>query len=196
MSKANDKYESILQSSIGMFVEKGFGKTKIADIAKEAGIGKGTVYEYFDSKDDIFKGCIEYLLKKHLDGVVKAVDKGNNLSECMSGLTMIHLDFMKENGNALYFFRKECKDAVGAEIIQFITDYRVKLLKTLERAIDEKSNITQDHPLDSKKLALVFLGSVNQYIVDSLLFDCDTKKEELCDEMTVFIDNLIKMLNL
>ncbi len=50
-----DKYHQIVEAAIKVFAREGLEKGKIADIAKEAGIGKGTVYEYFRSKDEIFK---------------------------------------------------------------------------------------------------------------------------------------------
>ncbi|MFQ6675169.1 MAG: TetR/AcrR family transcriptional regulator [Fidelibacterota bacterium] len=50
----SDKRTSIVQAAIRVFARKGLEKGKIADVAKEAGIGKGTVYEYFRSKVEIF----------------------------------------------------------------------------------------------------------------------------------------------
>ncbi len=49
------KRKDILNAAIHVFVEQGAAKTKIADIAKRANIGKGTIYEYFSSKEDIFQ---------------------------------------------------------------------------------------------------------------------------------------------
>lgn len=43
----------ILGSALNVFLRKGFKETKIQDIADEAGIGKGTVYEYFNGKEGI-----------------------------------------------------------------------------------------------------------------------------------------------
>ena len=50
-----NKKQLIIEAAINVFARDGLEKGKIADIAKEAGIGKGTVYEYFRSKNDIFK---------------------------------------------------------------------------------------------------------------------------------------------
>lgn len=48
----------ILEAAINQFKSKGFAAVRIADIAKEAGIGKGTVYEYFSSKEELLlKAC-------------------------------------------------------------------------------------------------------------------------------------------
>ena len=49
-----DKRDQILKAGIKVVARNGLDKGKIADIAKVAGIGKGTVYEYFRSKEEIF----------------------------------------------------------------------------------------------------------------------------------------------
>lgn len=48
------KKEQIVHAAIGVFAEKGVANTKMIDIARAAAIGKGTIYEYFRSKEDIF----------------------------------------------------------------------------------------------------------------------------------------------
>ena len=55
MAKGNKtKRDLILESAYELFQQRGYYDTKIIDIADAAGIGKGTVYEYFESKDAIF----------------------------------------------------------------------------------------------------------------------------------------------
>lgn len=49
----NSKRDMILDAAYALFIKKGYWDTKIIDIAEAAGIGKGTVYEYFESKDEI-----------------------------------------------------------------------------------------------------------------------------------------------
>ncbi|MCP4680609.1 MAG: TetR/AcrR family transcriptional regulator [Deltaproteobacteria bacterium] len=49
----NDKREVILQAAWGLIRHYGYNKTTIDDIARHAGVGKGTVYLYFKSKDEI-----------------------------------------------------------------------------------------------------------------------------------------------
>jgi AcrR family transcriptional regulator len=44
----------ILEAAAAVFAERGFRGTRIADVAVRAGIGKGTVYEYFRSKEALF----------------------------------------------------------------------------------------------------------------------------------------------
>lgn len=48
----------IVEAALDLFVEKGFQATKMEDIAKRAGVTKGTPYLYFANKEDIFKEVI------------------------------------------------------------------------------------------------------------------------------------------
>ena len=46
--------ERILRESLRYFARNGFAGTKIADLARGIGIAQGTIYRYFDSKEDLF----------------------------------------------------------------------------------------------------------------------------------------------
>lgn len=45
-------------AALALFVERGFAGTRLDDVAKRAGVSKGTLYLYFDSKDDLFKAVV------------------------------------------------------------------------------------------------------------------------------------------
>ena len=51
--KLNGKYGAILRAAIKVFARSGFFNSKVADVAREAGVADGTVYLYFKNKDDI-----------------------------------------------------------------------------------------------------------------------------------------------
>jgi len=54
------KRDQILQAAARVFARKGFSGTVMADIATTAGIGKGTIYDYFASKEDLFFAVFEW----------------------------------------------------------------------------------------------------------------------------------------
>ena len=45
-------------AALELFVERGFAATRLDDVARRAGVSKGTLYLYFDSKDDLFKAIV------------------------------------------------------------------------------------------------------------------------------------------
>ena len=55
------KRRAIVEASLQVFARNGYEATRTLDIAQEAGIGKGTIYEYFRSKEEIIEAIFEYL---------------------------------------------------------------------------------------------------------------------------------------
>lgn len=54
-----DKRTRLVQAATSVFAEKGYASTRVADIAERAEIGKGTVYEYFSSKEELLFAVFE-----------------------------------------------------------------------------------------------------------------------------------------
>ncbi len=51
--------DEIIRISVQLFRQKGYDAVKISDIAGSAGIGKGTFYQYFKNKEELFFECLE-----------------------------------------------------------------------------------------------------------------------------------------
>jgi AcrR family transcriptional regulator len=65
--------DEILAAAKVVFASKGFQPTTIADIAKEAGLAYGSVYWYFENKDELFHALMaveEDALRRHLEGAL------------------------------------------------------------------------------------------------------------------------------
>jgi TetR/AcrR family transcriptional regulator, fatty acid metabolism regulator protein len=58
-AKDGDKRERILRAATKVFARKGFYATKVAEVAKAAGVADGTIYLYFKSKDDLLVSLFE-----------------------------------------------------------------------------------------------------------------------------------------
>jgi AcrR family transcriptional regulator len=56
-------------AALELFVEKGFAATRLEDVAARAGVSKGTLYLYFDSKEALFKAVIQ-------EGILPALAEG------------------------------------------------------------------------------------------------------------------------
>lgn len=67
-----DSQEKILTAAFNLMSAKGYNSTSIAQIAKEAGVSKGLMYNYFHSKEDLLKALIDRTLRdgeKIMEGV-------------------------------------------------------------------------------------------------------------------------------
>ena len=61
-----EKRPLILEAATRVFAEQGFAAVTVAEIADHAGIGKGTVYEYFSSKEELLFAVFEWMNERIL----------------------------------------------------------------------------------------------------------------------------------
>ncbi len=81
-----EKKRAILEAAVAVFAEKGFHKTKMAVIADKAGIGKGTVYEYFKNKEALFMDLFAYMVDDHLRMLSQEFPGGPSPKKRLEGL--------------------------------------------------------------------------------------------------------------
>ena len=60
--------QEILEAALSLFAEKGFAATRLEEIAARAGVSKGTIYLYFESKEAVFKALVQEKLATRIGG--------------------------------------------------------------------------------------------------------------------------------
>jgi TetR/AcrR family fatty acid metabolism transcriptional regulator len=71
--KNSDKHQRILDAAIKVFAQKGFFQSKVAEIAREAGVADGTVYLYFKNKDDLLVSIFEVKMREVISRFRKSI---------------------------------------------------------------------------------------------------------------------------
>ncbi len=77
----SSKEAMILESALELFLKFGYKKTNIDQIAKHAGIGKGTVYNYYKNKEILFKSAVDkhkLCIDEEMQGVVEKISGARN----------------------------------------------------------------------------------------------------------------------
>ena len=64
----------ILDAALAVFAEKGFAAARMDDIAQRAGVTKGTIYLYFESKEAVFRGLVQESIGATIQGVTAAAE--------------------------------------------------------------------------------------------------------------------------
>ena len=77
-------------AALGLFVEKGFAATRLEEVALRAGVSKGTLYLYFDSKEALFKAVIQ-------EGMMPVVAEGEAIAARHEGSAADLLQRLLEN---------------------------------------------------------------------------------------------------
>ncbi|WP_313169658.1 TetR/AcrR family transcriptional regulator [Massilia oculi] len=65
--------KELLASAIELFVERGFASTRLEDVARRAGVSKGTLYLYYANKEDLFKAVVRQTILPMIDDAETSV---------------------------------------------------------------------------------------------------------------------------
>jgi AcrR family transcriptional regulator len=75
------KAEAISDAALKVFRERGYNKARMADIARMAGMGKGTLYEYFKDKADILRFAFDQYFSVFSEGILQPMKEKTKPSE-------------------------------------------------------------------------------------------------------------------
>lgn len=71
--RADDRPREICAAALEVFAEKGFAAARLEEIAKRAGVSKGTLYLYFKDKEDLFRAVVRDNVSPNIDQVREAM---------------------------------------------------------------------------------------------------------------------------
>ena len=130
--KNTEKYYRIIQAATKMFARKGFYKTRISEIAMEAQVADGTVYIYFENKDDILISLFEEQMKVVIDNMVGQISREDDPVKKLEKFALIHLQLIEQNPDMAEIiqveirqsskFMKEYKNEKFAQYLDLIGD--------------------------------------------------------------------------
>ena len=181
----------IIHAAVKVFSEKGMVKAKMADIALEAGIGKGTIYEYFRSKEEVFASGFQMFFQGMENQIESALSSTTDPVEQLkllinlsfksflqhgSDLAMIMMDFWAEG-----IRNKDEKILNSIDLRQIYHEFRIMIQSIINNGI-EQGVFRQ---VDTHNVAALLIGALDgimlQWIMDQKVIDLDKITDSVID---------------
>jgi len=165
-----ERRKSILEASKKVFAVYGFDKSKMADIARKAGIGKGTLYEYFDSKKELFQEMIRHNASQNYKEAVDAIHGVNSARDRLVAFAVSRMKFLEHHFDVvqivfarMYSLTDDMKIWLGK--VRLDTEELIKWILT-----EGKKSGELDSNLDIELAGELYIGSLNQYCLKKFYF--------------------------
>jgi len=104
-----DKREAILRAAIKVFAQKGYFNSKVADIAKEAGIADGTVYLYFKSKEEILHSVFDRAMEEFIAEGKREIAEIREADKRLQRIAQLHLEKLGADRDLAIVFQVELR---------------------------------------------------------------------------------------
>lgn len=192
-----EKRRKIIKSAIGEFSLKGYEKGNISHIAKAAEVSKGSMYQYFKDKKDLYLYVVEAAYVISLEYVVDVTKEYYK----MSVFDYIYLGF-KNTWDFLYEEREtylllqnayfEGNSELKEEVFNIIMRNTGEFYESITKMIDMNKEKGMIKSSVSTELILMYLTTVSSKFKEKMVFLAKQKGSEICEMSFEDFEPMIK----
>jgi AcrR family transcriptional regulator len=165
------KRNQILDAAGRAFGQYGFRKTTLADIVRESGVARATVYKYFSTKEEIFKAVIEREMGDILNSVKAAVEKQTNTYDRLRVAVTTQNAALREKVNVFRLTLEAFSDVIGRthEHAEIMATEILKLYRgILEEGVRTREICVDDIETTAWSMLLAFKGTLMSTVTGHL----------------------------
>ena len=191
-NQESDKKKTILTSAIKIIGDKGYQNATIAEIAKDAGIGDATIYEYFKNKEDLLLSIPVEVTKElipqineHMMGIKGALNK-------LRKFIWWWLNYIEKNpgyGSIVLLELKTSKTYVSNEAYQAARNFYQIILDIIKEGQEEETIKREINPYLARSLCV---GAMEHIIIRWLLKDKKYSLIQYADELADLLINSLR----
>ena len=167
--RTDDKRQRILDAAVQVFARKGFFASRISDVASAAGIADGTVYLYFESKDDILIKLFDEVMGVHIDAARQEIARVDDAAARLRVIADHHLGLLGRNPELAVVFQVELRQSTKFMDL-FTASWLKEYFDLVEAAIEtgqKQGTLREDL---SRKLAThAFFGALDAIVTSWVL---------------------------
>jgi len=159
------KKQLILKVATEVFAEKGFNKTKIAQIAQKARIAEGAIYHYFENKEDLLFSIPEERMENFLSGLHESLEGMRGAFNKIRKIIWYQLNFFEKNHDYVLILLQNIRQNPrfhSTRAYSLIRDYGKLVAQIIEEGKKEGA-IRRD--IDSRVLRDAILGAIDHVTI-------------------------------
>lgn len=194
-----ERRQKILDAAIKLFAEKGFSGTRTREVAEMARISEALIFQFFSSKEELFKATLEELYRPHT--VVHAIEEKMEGEDDYGNFKDFALDMIRHYRRNPRIVRLSIFGALEyPKLVEMYHGGRETTQsgeKLLAKFIQQRIDKGIFKKVRARVAAQLFLDSIDFYIINQELFKAKTKTsvsdEEVVDTFVrIYLDGLRK----
>ncbi len=166
--------QAILDAASRIFAQKGFERATLDEIAEAAEFGKGTIYNYFSSKEELFFTLLEEGRRYFQDMIQQALATAKTGKEKIERYIDVCFAFFRSHENHFKIFSIEVHQPMN----HFYGDIQQRLQANIEESVQFLANILQEAmhsgeiiETDPRRLARTLFGLIYSQVCEVIMCD-------------------------
>lgn len=167
---AEERRAITVETVIELAAEQNPNEITTAAIAKRMGLSQGALFRHFSNKDAILSAVMEWVAKRLLSRVDKAVQSIDSPIAALEAMFLAHVAFVSEHPGVprmLFGELQHAGETVPKQMVQtLIGRYGARIRKFIEAG---KAEGELDSQLDAEAAVSLFIGTIQGLVMQSLL---------------------------
>ena len=186
-----DKREAILRAATTVFAHNGYFNSKVADIAREAGVADGTVYLYFKSKEDILHSIFDRSVDDAIAEARKKVESLSDPREKLRQIAHLHLERLGADRDLAVVFQVELRGSTKF-MEEFSAAGFAEYLMLIRTTFEEGQQAGLFRPdLNAKVVAKILFGALDEMATNWILSKRRYKLAPMADQvLDIFLNGV------
>lgn len=154
--------KDIIDAALEVFGTYGFHKAKMGEIAERAGIGKGTIYEYFSSKKDLFEEMLKSIVDIYFERASIISQEVGTVNDKLVSFARYHGSFMGKYSKLVENTIRET-EAVSDEMKNYLLKKKINFFNSMKNLLKEGINREElRKDVDNDIVVCMILGTIMQ----------------------------------
>jgi TetR/AcrR family transcriptional regulator, repressor of fatR-cypB operon len=177
-----DKRDAIMTAALELFVERGFFGTAVPEIADKAGVGAGTIYRYFESKEALVNALYRQEKQKFAERVINEFPTAKTARELFRTMWMRMAKFAVETPKPFIFMELHHHASYLDAESRALEARMLDLFTNVVTAAQARGELKAGPPRLLMAMVMgAFVGVIRSCVeVDQPLEDADWKLAEQC----------------
>ena len=184
---AGTKRERILRAAVDVFAQNGYFNAKVAEIAKAAGVADGTIYLYFDGKEDLLVTIFREHARNYLKSLERDLATIRRPEERIRVAIRHHLEALGRDRSLAVVTQVELRHSLKFMSLlsqQEVADYLGTLRKIVEQGQNEGAFKRTLHPA---LVAKAVFGVLDERVTSWILSEKETALADQADQVAELI---------
>jgi TetR/AcrR family transcriptional regulator, cholesterol catabolism regulator len=134
--RQEERRDQLRQVALRVFSARGYRATSMQDLAREAGMGKATLYHYFTSKEELLTELYEEVIRDNVLAVLRIADREASAVEALTDVIVGRVVYTCRNRQLLnVFFEEEAElpPRMRGRLVRARREYEAGVLEIVER---------------------------------------------------------------
>lgn len=168
--KKQVKREEIISAAQKLIIQKGYRKTSVEDITKEAGIAKGSFYTYFKSKDSLMESIFSEKIEVLSKGLEDSLKNVQGLDDTIKKYIRYYLSVSENEAEFILVMMTMMRsiDSIGDVLIKRIEKDKTEKKEEIEEILKKyKDEIDIKDENDIERYSLITRGNLNNFYINN-----------------------------